>query len=43
MDAINSQVDRIYRTRAINHRGFYTKIIILGFRLSHKNHIKNAF
>ena len=25
-----------YRTRAINHRGFYSKIIIWGLRLSHK-------
>jgi len=32
-----------YRTRAINRRGFYSKIIILGFRLSHKNHVKNTF
>ena len=32
-----------YRTRAINRRGFYSEIIILGFKLSHKNHIKNTF
>ena len=32
-----------YRTRAINHRGFYSKITILALKLSHKKRIKIAF
>ena len=32
-----------YRTRAINRRGFYSIIVIWGFRLSLKNNIKNSF
>ena len=40
---LTQEVWSIYRTRAINRRGFYLEIIILGFKLSHKNHIKNTF
>ena len=32
-----------YRTRAIDHRGYYSKICFLAFRLSHKKRIKNVF
>ena len=32
-----------YRTHAINRPGFYSKIIVWCFRLSHKNHIKILF
>ena len=33
----------VYRTRAINHRGFYSKITILALKLPHKKRIKIAF
>ena len=32
-----------YRTRAINHRGFYSKITILALKLPHEKRIKIAF
>ena len=33
----------MYRTRAINHRGFYSKITILSLKLPYKRRIKTAF
>ena len=38
-----SNFDDIYRTRAINRRSYYSRILILGSRLPHKKQIKNAF
>ena len=32
-----------YRKRAINHRGYYSKIMFLALRLSHKKRIKMLF
>ena len=41
--SINDNNDIDYSTRSINHRGFYSKIIILALKLAHKNCIKTVF